>query len=190
MDLLIFLVPYASTRALLISSPLKWRNRGRGVYINVWVLLLESCWKQGAMHRLAADFKRHAWNAREAVTSRHWLTLGWTSLCRPPLDLATVQHWGKFSADARQSIFLHAFIHGRQRNLTTANLYLVDCVDALYLNAIKLNYLSHSIECHDWKAEMLPGALRDNQIGVMYGRPVSENYLYQVRIPAKVSIAS
>lgn len=62
--------------------------------------------------------------------------------------------------------------------VTTANLYLVDRVDALYLNVIKMNHLSHSIECHDWKAEMLPGASRDNQIGVVYGRPVSENHLY------------
>ena len=62
--------------------------------------------------------------------------------------------------------------------VTTANLYLVDRVDALYLNVITMNHLSHSIECHDWKAEMLPGASRDNQIGVMYGRTVSENHSY------------
>ena len=42
------------------------KRTGIGLYINVWVLLLESYWTQGAMHRLAADFMRHAWNAREA----------------------------------------------------------------------------------------------------------------------------
>ena len=88
-------------------------------------------------------------------------------------------------------MFLHAFIHGRQKKpVTTPNLYLVDRIDAFYLNVIKMNYLSYSIDCHDWKAEMLPGASRDNQISVVYGRPVSENHLYQVMIPARVSITS
>ena len=77
-----------------------------------------------------------------------------------------------------------------KKPVTTANSYLVDRIDAFYLNVIKMNYLSYSIDCHDWKAEMLPGASRDNQIGVMYGRPVSENHLYQVRIPVTVSITS
>ena len=30
-------------------------------------------------------------------------------------------------------------------------------VDALYLNVIKMYHLSQSIECHDYKAEILPG---------------------------------
>lgn len=51
-------------------------------------------------------------------------------------------------------------VHPRKtkKPVTSANLYLVDRVDALYLNVIKMNHLSHSIEFHDWKAEILPGA--------------------------------
>ena len=33
-------------------------------------------------------------------------------------------------------------------------------VDALYSNVIETNHLSHSIECYDWKAEILPGVSR------------------------------
>ena len=45
------------------------KRTGIGLYINGCILLFENYWTQGAMHRLAADFMRHAWNAMEAVTS-------------------------------------------------------------------------------------------------------------------------
>ena len=50
--------------------------------------------------------------------------------------------------------------------ITAARSILFDCVDALYLNVMKMHHLSHSIECYDWEAETMPGATRGSQFGV------------------------
>ena len=149
------------------------KRTGIGLYINVCILLFESYWTQGArFHETCLECE-----GKSALTH-----------IRMHFPLQTAG--SKISAGARQSMFLHAFIHETKKPVTTANLYLVDRIDAFYLIVIKMNYLSYSIDCHDCKAEMLPGASRDNQIGVMYGSSISEDHLYQVRIPARVSITS